>query len=420
MTTSVSLTGHDIRGLHAASTTLSNGARVLAIHAPQAKTSTVVLSLRAGMRDERRAEHNGIMRLIEHMVYQDSQTIQGLSRQGDVARAGSVPGGATHMDYTEFFETGSTQDLRTVAERLVDQVFFPAFRAEQLAQQIEAVATERRHRLAAAPGNVLPWPHLTGAYWYDHANGHDGSGDTDLTERVTPELLAALYRQLYHPAGAVMVALSPVPAPEAIHQLSEAFGCIAPGDAPSSNVPVGLPITQHLDAGTVGTGSASRCLAVTRAATARAVTPQVLGDLLVAEALGTLDGLEARAGVLGLGERTHDDLLVLVDDTPCAVDPIERIRAVTTAKDSLVRHAICRAMYRAEQLVVDDARLARTVARDVLLRDIPEHSVQLVTALVELLDRPALARHLMVEASQRLTSQAFASMTVRYEPEGAR
>lgn len=420
MPASVSLTGHDIRGLHAASTTLSNGARVLAIHAPQAKTSTVALSLRAGMRDERRTEHNGIVRLIEHMVYQDSQTIQGLTRQGDVARAGSVLGGNTHMDYTEFFETGSTPDLGTVAARLVDQVFFPAFRAEQLAQQIEAVAIERRQRLAAAPGNVLPWPHLTEAYWYDHANGHDGSGDIDLTDRVTPELLASMHRQLYHPAGAVMVALSPLPAPEALHQLSEAFSSIAPSDGPSSPAPVGLPITQHLDAGPLGTGSASRCLAATRAATTRAVTPQVLGDLLVAEALGTLEGLDASAGVFGLGERTHDDLFVLIDDTPCAVDPVERIRAVTTAKDSLVRHAICRAVHRAEQLVVDDARLARTVARDVLLRDIPEHSAQLVSALVELFDRPALARHLMAEASQRLTSQAFASMTVRYEPVGAR
>lgn len=419
MTTSVSLTGHDIRGLEAASTTLANGARIVAIQAPQAKTSTVVLSLRAGMRDERRAEHNGIMRLIEHMVYQDSQTVQVLTRQGDVARAGSVLGGHTHMDYTEFFETGSPQSLGTVAERLVDQVFFPAFRAEQLAQQIEAVSTERRQRLATAPGNVLPWPHLTGAYWHDHANGHDGSGDADLTDRVTPDLLASMHRQLYHPAGAIMVALSPLPVPEAIHQLSEALDSIAPSDAPSSHAPVGLPITQHLNAGTIGAGSASRCLAVTRAATARAVTPQVLGDLLVAEALGTLEGLEARVGVSGLGDRTHDDLFVLVDDSPCAVDPVERIRAVTTAQDSLVRHAICRAVHRAEQLVVDDARLARTVARDVLLRDIPEHSVQLVTALVELLDRPALARHLMVEASQRLTSQAFASITVRYEPGGA-
>ncbi len=419
MPTSGTLTGHDIRGLHAASTTLANGARIMALHAPQAKTSTVVLSLRAGMRDERRPAHNGIMRLIEHIISQDSQPVQGLTRQRATAQAGSVLGGHTHMDYTEFCETGSTQHLGTVAERLVDQVFSPVFCAEQLTGHIDALAMKRRQQLAAAPGKILPWPHLTGAYWHDHPNGHDGSGDADLIDRVTPELLASIHRQLYQPAGAVLVALSPLPIPDAIQQLTEAFGCIAPGDATATDQPVGLPLSQHLDAETVGEGSASRRLAVTRAARSRAVTPQVLGDLLVAEILGTLEGLEASVGLFGPGDMTDDDLFVLVDDTSCAVDPVERIRAVPTAQDSQVGHAICRAMYRAEQLVVDDARLARTVARDVLLRDIPEHSVQLVTALVELLDRPALARHLMVEASQRLTSQAFASMTVRYEPEGA-
>ena len=256
MPTSGTLTGHDIRGLHAASTTLANGARIMAIHAPQAKTSTVVLSLRAGMRDERRPAHNGIMRLIEHIISQDSQPVQGLIRPRATAQAGSVLGGHTHMDYTEFCETGSTQHLGTVAERLVDQVFSPVFCAEQLTGHIDALAMKRRQQLAAAPGKVLPWPHLTGAYWHDHPNGHDGSGDADLIDRVTPELLASIHRQLYQPAGAVLVALSPLPIPDAIQQLTEAFGCIAPGDATATAQPVGLPLSQHLGA------PATACVAV--------------------------------------------------------------------------------------------------------------------------------------------------------------
>ncbi|GAB3536480.1 hypothetical protein GCM10027403_17370 [Arthrobacter tecti] len=408
-----------IRGHHAELRKLPNGARVLAIHDPQARNSTVALSIHAGMRDEVLPEENGTMHLIEHMVYQDSARLSGEDRQRQLARSGSVLGGHTHMDYTEFYETGSTESIHCVADRLVDQVFFPVFRQEQIRQQIEAVATERRRRLAPAPGHQLPWPHLTGKYWRDHANAHDGSGDTDLAERVSPAILQSIHRRLYRPDNTVLVALSPEKPDETVAQLMRAIGVIEPDkiDRPVKRRVQGLPVSQRIDLTEDTQGNRSRRLSATGAAPSSTITPDVLGDLLVAELLAVQAGLDASAGLFGPGDMTDDDLFVVVDDTAFDMDPAERIRAVTVADEELVHHIVARAVSRAEHLTSDDARLTRTVARDVLLRNTTTFATTLVDSLTGLLHTPDDARSLILIASERLAGQPFVCLTLRSQTE---
>ncbi|MFV0374550.1 M16 family metallopeptidase [Microbacterium sp.] len=404
-----------VRGHQVESRDLRNGSRVLAIHAPRARNHTVALSIGAGMRDEENLAEAGMMHLIEHMVYQDSAATAGRDRQQQLARSGAVLGGHTHMDYTEFYETGSNESIQSVARRLVDQVFFPMFREDQINQQIAAVATERRQRLASAPGQTLPWPHLTGRYWRDHANGHDGSGDTGLTEHATPAVLRSIHGRTYRPQHTVLVALSSQPPEEVVTDLADAVGGIERAEVPRSPRlrPPGQPVSQRLDLVEETKGDRPRRLSVTRAAPSRALSPEVLGDLLVAEALTMQPGIDASAGLFGPGDMTQDDLFVLVDDTAFGMDAAMRLRAVTAVDDMLVRHAVARATSRAEQLTIDDARLVRAVARDVLLRDTIDFATALVDALNSLQDVPGDARQLMSAASARLVEQPSVSLTLR-------
>lgn len=392
----IRLRGHETR-----TTVLPSGARAIVLHAPAARNDSVVLGVPAGMRHEAPGEE-GMLHLLEHLVYQDSEAVSGAVRQRAVADAGGVLGGHTHMDYTEFFETGPTGEAARIAQRMVEQVFRPALRAEQIAEQIRAVATERAHRLAPAPGRVLPWPHLTARYWADHPNAHDGSGDLDLADRADAEILRDLHRRHYRRDAAVLTAVTADDPGAVLTSLADAdAGVPAVDGGPGvDRVAPGTPSPRY------DPTPARRRLFATAAAPAAVVEDAVLGELLAAEALRGQPGLDASAGLFGPGDLVRDDLFVIVDDTAVPVNPCDRLRALLRIEDDVLERAVSRAVLRAEGVVRDDERLARSTARDALLRGAPGFAVELVEALAASAGR---SRALLDVAVNRLAAQPFAA-----------
>ena len=284
-------------------------------------------------------------------------------------------------------------------------------------EQIAAVATERRNRLADAPGGLLPWPHLTSFYWRDHSNAHDGSGDLDLSHRATTTVLRGLHAKRYRPDGAAVVALSDQPGKEIVAALAEAMSSV-PERRDEAEMPerAGQAIAQGSEVTVVG--GRARLLSATAAAPAT-LTPPMLGDLVVAELLATQRDLEASAGLFGPGDLVRDDLFVVVDDTELALEPTDRVRATSAADDDLLLHAVGHAVDRTEAFTVDDGRLTRAVARDVALRGEPSFAPDLVTRLRGLLMHPNDIRTLVAAASARLASQPFASIRIQGKDDAA-
>lgn len=391
---------------------LDTGTRLIAVHDSSARILSVSLGVPAGMRHEMPGEE-GMLHLLEHMVYQDSKNITALERQVSVHRAGGFLGGNTHMDYSEFYESGPTGHLEQISSRLVEQVFQPALTQEQIAEQIDAVATERAQRLAPAPGGILPWPHLTTRYWADHSNGHDGTGDSDLATRVTREKLQALHGRLYRPSAAVLTAVTAEDPLKTLRFLAAPFSGI------SDQTPV-VPVLQDSvrrggSTSTIYSGGAAstRLLSATAAALGHSAGPDLLGDLVAAELLSQQDGLDASAGLFGPGDLTRDDLFVLVDDTGQAIDPSERFRALAVADDAAMILAALRAVLRLERFTHHDQRLARTVTRDVLLRGTPTFAVELADALAGISHDATRLRTLVTASARRLAEQDSVSLTVQ-------
>ncbi len=399
-------------------TRLDTGTRLIAIHDPSARILSVSLGVPAGMRHEMPGEE-GMLHLLEHMVYQDSANITASERQVSVHTAGGVLGGNTHMDYSEFYESGPTGHLEQISSRLVEQVFQPALTQEQIAEQIDAVATERAQRLAPAPGGVLPWPHLTARYWADHPNGHDGTGDSDLTTRVTREKLQALHRRLYRPSAAVLTAVTSEEPQKTLQLLAAPFSGLS-AEAPFEPV-LQDSVRRGGSTSTIYSSGAksTRVLSATAAALGDSALADLLGDLVAAELLSQQDGLDASAGLFGPGDMTRDDLFVLVDDTGQAIDPSERFRALAIADDAAIILAARRSLLRIERFTHDDQRLARTVTRDVLLRGTPLFAARLAEALAEISDDAARLRPLVTTAAQRLAEQDSVSLTVQPAEEDA-
>ncbi|WP_420179988.1 M16 family metallopeptidase [Paenarthrobacter sp. TA1.8] len=388
------------------------GTRLIAIHDPSARIISMSLGVPAGMRHEMPGEE-GMLHLLEHMVYQDSENVTASERQVSVHKAGGVLGGNTHMDYSEFYETGPSGHLEQISHRLVEQVFRPALTQHQITEQIGAVATERAQRLAQAPGRVLPWPHLTARYWADHPNGHDGTGDSDLAARVTREKLRALHRRLYRPSEAVLTAVTSEDPLEALRLLAAPFSGI------SDEAPL-VPVLQNSvrRGGSTSTIYSSevestRVLSATAAAIGDSAGPDLLGDLVAAELLSQQDGLDASVGLFGPGDLTRDDLFVLVDDTGQAIDPPERFRALAIADDAAIMLAARRTVLRIERFTHDDQRLARTVTRDVLLRGTPTFAAELAESIAEISDDAARLRPIVTAAARRLADQDSVTLTVQ-------
>ncbi|WP_247597226.1 insulinase family protein [Leifsonia sp. PS1209] len=396
------------RGTHRAA--LDSGARIVAVHDPTARNVSVSLGLPAGMRHEAPTEE-GMLHLLEHMVYQDSRSRTASDREHELDRAAGVLGGHTHLEYTEFYETGSPGQLRRICERMVEQVFHPALREEQVASQIRAVALERATRLSSAPGGIRPWPHLATQYWTDHAHGHDGSGDLDLAGRATPERLLALHRRLYRPADSVMTVLTPGDPDAALAIIAASLSGLSV-ECRSAEMPPGprAVVGRGTDSSVSVAGARLRRLSVTAAASARSV--DLVGDLLVAEALKDQAGLDASAGLFGPGDVADDDLFVLVDDTGQGVRAADRLRALVVSDEVNVGRAALLALHRAETLIHDDERLARATTRDLLLYGAPGFASELVAVLETASEDERRARDALRASASRLANQVFSSLVI--------
>lgn len=391
--------------------TLPQGTRLAVIHDPAARNASVVLSVPAGMRHEAPSEE-GMMHLLEHMIYQDSTSITSSKREVAMHQGGGILGGHTHMDYSEFYETGPVGQLGPMLSRVVEQVFNPAFKEEQLMEQIDAVAAERANRLASAPGGIRPWPHLSGLCWLDYANSHDGSGDTDLLGRATPERLKKIHQRQYQPGRSVFVALTPENPHQVMQQLSDSFEALEIKAVSARQVGTATPRGSVSEVLTVPGLPAVRRLWATPAAPAEEIHPGLIGDLLTAEMLSLQSGLDASAGMFGPGDLVRDDIFILVDDTGQGLDLSVRLRALLAAGDVTLLRAAQQALFRAEQLTCDNERLVRSTARDLLLRGTVHFGTALVEHLTELSQNVHDIRSLLHDAVTRLASQEMALLSI--------
>lgn len=347
--------------------TLPQGTHLIAISNPHALTTTVVLALPSGMRDEVPGEE-GFMHLLEHMVYQDSQRCSAREREQAIQSAGGVLGGHTHMNYTEFYETGLPHHLEAMVDRIVEQVFNPSLNEEQIQDQITAVATERQQRLSKAPGEMLPWPHLLPQAWADFAQSHDGSGDLGLQGRADANSLRQIHAARYRSSEAVLVASGPLDAETMMKTLERADFPIQHSQPARSEQTSAVFRDSTVRRIELPSLKQKRIMSVTAMSDSTTISEQLLGETICASMLSLLSGLDASAGMFGPGDMTANDLFVLIEDGPAGLGAEARIQALKFADSTLVARAVQRAIFIVEKQLHNDETYSRVIARDVLLR----------------------------------------------------
>ncbi len=388
----------------------ATGTELVIVRDPNALNDAVSVSVRAGMRDEKPGQE-GMMHLLEHVIYQDSENFTAAEREATLH--GGVLGGNTHMEYMEFYELSQTGSALAMVDRMLDQVFHPAVHAHQVAEQIQAVATERANRLAPAPGEVLPWPHLTQRAWLDHAHNHDGTGNVDLEGRATSETLRSLHEQYFHAANTVVCIVTSQD-PDSIRDKAAALlEQHIPSRAPT--YPVHTHAKSPSESSHITVQDSKQRFRHARTITVTQLPPDLppAGPIIAAEALKTVPRLDASAGLFGPFDIAYDDLFVLVDDTSISIRPADRLRAVLSLTDQDLQRCVNQALFLIEKQVHDTGQLARTIARDTLLRSIPDFTHNAIDQLGGLLAAPYDTRGLITQTVDRLASQPAISTTIQ-------
>lgn len=391
------------------------GITVAIIPDPSSELFSISLGVAVGMRDEKPGQ-DGIFHLLEHMVYRDSRGKTAQERELEVQYSGGILGGNTHMDYTEFYESGVSALLEQSIYRLVEQVFFPAFKTPQIEEQIRAVALERNNRLQNAPGEVLPWPHLTGMYWESFAESHDGTGTLELAQHVSVNDLQEVHRTFYIPESSVLTVMTsqePHNILEQVLDIVDSFDFTHfshPQEKHVGEIEIKYnPVTRTINSQDfVG----KRVLSAGASSTCATCNDEHLGELLLAEVLSLQPALDASAGVFGIGDMTAYDLFVLVDDSGAVIDPRAHVRAAQYVSSEVLTRAFYRAMYKVERSIRDNQQLVRSTARDFLLRNNPGFMGDILGALKNLIDDDVRLRELLLDAVSRIANQSFAVLTV--------
>ena len=125
--------------------------------------------------------------------------------------------------------------------------------------------------------------------------------------------------------------------------------------------------------------------------------------------------VDVSSGVFGIADVVTEDLLVIVDDTGLALDPVDRFSSAPKASKQMVSMANERALYRVEAYIRNDQRMVRTISRDSLLRNNPQYIFDLRDSLSSLSKDLVKGKDLISNISHYLVEQPYASLTISME-----
>jgi len=210
---------------------LANGLRLVLLPQAGAPVVTIYVVYGVGARDERPGR-TGFAHLFEHMMFQGSTNAPKGMHFRLVESNGGALNGATHPDYTDYFEILPSNKLALGLWLEADRMRGLAITEENLRNQKEAVKQERRLTFDNQPYNtalIEHWPRLAFQNW---ANAHSLIGSYEDLEAATVEDVAAFFRTYYAPNNAVLAIAGDFDPDEARRLAETYFGDIEPQPQP--------------------------------------------------------------------------------------------------------------------------------------------------------------------------------------------
>jgi zinc protease len=203
--------------------TLDNGLLVLTREVRRAPLVSFYVWYRVGSRNEIPGV-TGVSHWAEHMVFKGTERFPKGEADKLVAQHGGVRNGFTWLDYTAYYQTLPSSNMRLGIEIEADRMASSVFNADEVASERGVIISEREGN-ENHPGFYLT-EELTAAAFKSHPYGQPVVGfKTDL-HTITREDLWRHYQTYYAPNNAVAVAVGDFDTGALMETVREEFGRI--------------------------------------------------------------------------------------------------------------------------------------------------------------------------------------------------
>ncbi|MCU0967602.1 MAG: insulinase family protein [Rubrivivax sp.] len=227
---------------------LPNGARLLLLHDPHARTACVSVFVRTGSAHEPRAL-SGISHVIEHMAFKGTRTRDARRVNLDAETLGAEVNAHTDKDHTAYQMRGLAADAPAFVAMLGDIVLQPTFPADELERERQVLLQE----FAEVDDDPMATAYqlFDRACWGLHAAALPVIGQRRTIERITREQLLTFVRDQYTGSNIVIAVAGPLDPQALLRAVEPAFGSVARGSPHRVAPPVyqGGVRTRRLDGG---------------------------------------------------------------------------------------------------------------------------------------------------------------------------
>jgi predicted Zn-dependent peptidase len=212
--------------------TLANGLRVVLAPDRSAPVVGVAVVYDVGMRSEPPGR-TGFAHLFEHLMFQGSENLEKLAHFRYVQGSGGTFNGATHLDYTEYFETLPSRALERALFLEADRMRGPVLTEANLRNQVDVVKEEIRVNVLNRPYGGFPWLKLPPVLFDTFPNSHDGYGSFQDLESATMTDATEFF-ETYYAAGNAVLSVAGDLDPDRTRELVERhFGDVPARPAPA-------------------------------------------------------------------------------------------------------------------------------------------------------------------------------------------
>lgn len=209
---------------------LQNGMQVLILKEPRAPLVTHQVWYRVGSRNEELGK-TGLSHLTEHLMFKDTHRYKAKEFSRMVQKAGGRDNAFTSKDYTAYFQSGPSTELKHWMEMEADRMRGLKVGEKSFGTEKNVVLEERRLRTEDDPVSFLIEDTMATAYkahpyqwpiigWY-----HD-------VETISREDFLRYYRTYYQPNNATLVVVGDVDPKQVLAWAEETYGRIPSGPQP--------------------------------------------------------------------------------------------------------------------------------------------------------------------------------------------
>lgn len=220
--------------------TLQNGLRVVLGTDTSSPAVTVAVYYDVGFRSEPQGR-TGFAHLFEHLMFQGSANLEKLQHAKLVQGNGGVFYGATHNDFTNYFEMLPSNALELGLFLEADRMLSIRLNEETLQNQISVVKEEVNSNVHNRAYGGFPWLDLPMVLFETFPNAHNAYGEFADLEAAQLDDAAKFFDSYYPPGNAVLCVTGDLKVPEATKLIEKHFGGI-----PARAVPLPPKVSEPL------------------------------------------------------------------------------------------------------------------------------------------------------------------------------